>query len=579
MKSGKIIRIILPSFHAPVADTYANSTSFPGTVTPVSSINREFEERETLDKANRMGMTYVDIEHVHINPDHLSLIPLEEAREALIMPFFRVGKKMRVALVHPTDPKTLEVIRRLKESGYSLNINLASESGLRKALENYQRLPQVFPIAPSNVIDETKIASYQKELESLSEIKETLSQVTAEEALNFIHLGATKTGTSDIHYQPEESGVRVRFRIDGVLQEVFVLPHDTYKYVSNQLKYKAGMKLNITNIPQDGRFFFVVNERKIDVRVSGIPTEFGESFVCRLLDPKQRMMSFQEMGFEGQTLQHLEAALNLPNGMILVAGPTGSGKTTTLYTLLSQFNRPENKIITLEDPIEYHLENLTQSQINEKRGYTFASGLRAILRQNPNIVMIGEIRDLDTAETAAQAALTGHILLSTLHANSSIEVVARLQNIGLPPYMIAPSLGLVVAQRLVRRVCPYCVKRRSLTPAEQSFFSERLKAMEKRLTPLPSLPATVAEPEGCEKCNHTGFLGQIAIAEAFQTDANLREKILGQAPVYDLFQGLIQQGMLTMAENGLIKVLRGETTLNEVLRVASFDMPRSFSQA
>ncbi|QQR54623.1 type II/IV secretion system protein [Candidatus Peregrinibacteria bacterium] len=536
--------------------------------TPLSSINREFEERTTMEKAQQMGMSYIDIATVHVNPDHLKVLTQKEAEEALVVPFFKLGKKLRLAIVHPTQAATQDLIRKLKAEGYAINVNLASENGLRRALEAYRKLEGVTPIQTENIVDEAKITSYQAEIENLTALRTKIQSVTAEEALNVLSVGALKTGASDMHYQPEENKVLVRFRIDGVLQQVLELDLNTYGYLSNQLKYKAGMHLNISNVPQDGRYAFLVNGRKIDVRVSSIPTEYGESFVCRLLDSKKKNLTFEELGFENRNLNLIKKSLDLANGMILVTGPTGSGKTTTLYSMLNAFNQAESKIITLEDPIEYHLTGITQSQINEKRGYDFASGLRAILRQDPDLVMIGEIRDEATAETAAQAALTGHILLSTLHTNSAIETIPRLLNIGLKPFMIAPALGLVMAQRLVRKVCPYCVTQVPIKEQEQKILSAAIDQIHTVDANLAlSLPVTLPLAAGCEHCSHTGFLGQISIAEMFNNTEELKEAILAEKSANELFKIVRKNGMLTLGEDGMLKVLRGVTTLAEVERV------------
>ena len=535
---------------------------------PLTAINREFEERATAERAQKMGMNYIDIAQVHINPDHLKVILGKDANAALVIPFFKVGKKLRLALVHPTSPETQTLIKKLKEEGYAINVNLASETGLRQALLAYKdEVPTA--IETQNIIDEANIASYQAEVENLGALREKIQTVTSEEALNFISVGALKTGASDIHYQPEEKRVIVRFRIDGVLQQVLELDLQTYGYLNNQLKYKSGMRLNITNVPQDGRYYFNVNERKVDVRVSSIPTEYGESFVCRLLDSKKKNLTFEELGFEGRNLEILNEALEIPNGMILVTGPTGSGKTTSLYSMLTAFNEPDSKIITLEDPIEYHLSGITQSQINEKRGYTFGSGLRAILRQDPDIVMIGEIRDLDTAETAAQAALTGHVLLSTLHTNSAIETVPRLLNVGLKPFMIAPALSIVMAQRLVRKVCSFCVVQKPITESERKVLQDVITQIHEANPTLElTVPPTLPDAPGCEKCSKTGFLGQLSIAEMFVNSDELKEAILAEKSTTELFRIVRSQGMLTIGEDGALKVLRGITTLNEVERVA-----------
>ncbi len=537
---------------------------------PLTAINRDFEERAVQDRAQQMGMNYVDIAKLHVNPDHLKIITQSEANAALVVPFFKIGKKVRLAIVHPTNPGTQALIKKLKEDGYAINVNLASETGLRLALESYKQFEGPTPIETQNIIDEEKITSYQAEVENLGALREKIQTVTSEEALNFISVGALKTGASDIHYQPEENRMIVRFRIDGVLQQVLELDLITYGYLSNQLKYKSGMRLNVTNVPQDGRYYINVNERKVDVRVSAIPTEYGESFVCRLLDSKKKNLKFEELGFEGRNLEILNKALNIPNGMILVTGPTGSGKTTTLYSMLNEFNEPDSKIITLEDPIEYHLTGITQSQINGKRGYTFAGGLRAILRQDPDIVMIGEIRDLDTAETAAQAALTGHILLSTLRTNSAIETIPRLLNIGLKAFMVAPALGIVMAQRLVRKVCTFCVEQKPTTETERKVLESAISQI---LSISPDLklniPATLPHAPGCDKCSQTGYLGQVSIAEMFINDEELKEAILSDKSVTELYRMVRRKGMLTMGEDGVLKVLRGVTTLDEVERVAN----------
>ncbi len=533
-------------------------------------INRDFEERATAERAQKMGMSYIDIANININPDDLKVISMVDAHQSLIIPFFKLGKKIRVAIVHPTNPGTQAVIRRLKDEGWSINVNLASESGLRQALSQYKKLSDVHPIQSDNIIDESKIQSYQDEIENLAHLRSKISTVTADEALNFINVAALKTGASDIHYQPEENQVILRFRIDGVLQQVLEIDKNTYNYIGNQLKYKSRMKLNVSTVPQDGRYFFKVNGRKIDVRVSSIPTEYGESFVCRILDSNKKDLAFADLGFEGRNIMILEKTLNMANGMILVTGPTGSGKTTTLYALLNEFNQPENKIITLEDPIEYHLNGITQSQINEKRGYDFASGLRAVLRQDPDIVMIGEIRDQDTANIASQAALTGHIVLSTLHTNSAVETIPRLINLGLKPFMLAPSINIVMAQRLVRRICPYCVQQEALNHGEREAL---LSAIEKIQEIYPdynvTLPPSLPHAKGCERCSNTGYLGQISIAEVFENSDELQDLILSGASVSELFRLLRKQGMLTMGEDGVLKILRGFTSLSEVERVTS----------
>jgi len=537
----------------------------------VDQINRNFKEKAISERAATMKMDYVNIGAMPINTDYLNLISRDEANESFLIPFFRVGKKIRIAIAHPTNPKTLEIIKRFKNDGYQININLATEEGIMEALKNYESSEFQEKEKPvENIVDESEIAAYEKEIEDLQQLKDKLSEVTAEEALNLINVGAIKTGASDIHYQPEETHTMVRFRIDGILQKIFEMDKKTYDYLVNQLKYQCKMKLNVSTEPQDGRFYFNFNRRKIDVRVSALPTEYGETFVLRLLDSGKKTLGFEDMGYTGRNLQLVKAATEISNGMILVTGPTGSGKTTMLYAMLREFNSPEAKVVTLEDPIEYHIKNVAQSQINEKRGYTFGAGLRAILRQDPNTVMIGEIRDLETAETAAQAALTGHVLLSTLHTNSAVETIPRLLNIGLQPYMVAPAIHTIAAQRLVRVLCKDCAIEETTKDAEREEIERILEeirsvAPDMQLTTPPSLKKSV----GCPKCSHTGYSGQTAIAETFVFDDIIRDLILQKKSTHEIFESARAQGMLTLKEDGILKVVSGITTLNEVYRVAS----------
>lgn len=535
----------------------------------LAKINRDLKEKAVKEQAARFGYGYIDIEKIPINPDLASIFYESEAIKAVCIPFFRVGKKLRVALFDPQKQETVQLLESLKQKGYLLNINLASDDGLKSAIERlYAATRKYVEQEIVTQVSEADIQAYEKEIQNLGELKNKLQTITSEEALNLINVGAIKTGASDIHIQPEEKIAILRFRIDGVLQKIFEMDLKIFNNLTNQLKYKSGMKLNITNVPQDGRFYFVINQRKIDVRVSALPTEFGETFVLRLLDSGKGFLGFDQCGFIGRNLELMNKAVQISHGMILATGPTGSGKTTTLYSMLNQFNTPEVKIITLEDPIEYHLPGISQSQINEKRGYNFADGLRSILRQDPDIVMVGEIRDRETAETAAQAALTGHILLSTLHTNSAIESIPRLINIGLVPFMVAPSLHMVIAQRLVRKLCPSCRKKNPITEMEKKELEETCSTVLK-LQPgaACTVPAELWHAGECDACSHTGYSGQIGIHEILVVDDPIRELILQNAPSNAIFVKAREQGMTTMREDGLMKVMQEITTLEEVQRV------------
>ncbi len=537
----------------------------------LAHINRDLKEKAVAERAQQLGISYIDMDKIPINPDLVSIVPLEKAEESILIPFFRIGKKLRVAVSDPQKASTQALIVKLKTQGYALNVNLASDDSIGRAIQRlYADVAKLKKAQLVTQVESNEVQAYEQELANLAELPEKLKGMMAEEALNLINVGAMKTGSSDIHIQPEETTAIVRFRIDGFLQKVMELDPKTYSNITNQLKYKAGMKLNITNVPQDGRYFFTLNEGKIDVRVSALPTEYGETFVCRLLDSGKKFLSLEECDFLGRNLELMKRAITLSHGMVLVTGPTGSGKTTTLYSMLQQFNRPEVKIVTLEDPIEYHLKGITQSQINEKRGYTFANGLRSILRQDPDVVMVGEIRDLETAETAAQAALTGHVLLSTLHTNSALETLPRLINIGLPAFMVAPSLHMVVAQRLVRKLCDQCKQKKPITEVEREEL-ERICAEIKKVDASVhcEIPTELWHPRECKVCSHTGYAGRIGIHEILVVDDAMRELILKEATPTELFEKARGQKMLTLKEDGILKVLAEKTTLEEVHRVTT----------
>ncbi|MBT5016716.1 type II/IV secretion system protein [Candidatus Peregrinibacteria bacterium] len=555
-----------PAEEAPSTEQPMQPAAMPAAL---QKINHDLKEKAVMEQAAKLGFSYIDIEKTPLNTDLAAILPKDKALSALVMPFFRVGKKLRVAIFDHEKEETKQILDELKSQDFLLNINLASDDGIKEAISRLyaetdkQESPEIV-----TQIREEEIEAYEKEIENLGQLTEKLKSITSEEALNLINVGAIKTGASDVHFQPEEANVSVRFRIDGVLQTIFQMDPKIFANLANQLKYKAGMKLNINNVPQDGRYYFKINDRKIDVRVSALPTEYGEAFVCRLLDSGKGFLEFDQCGFIGRNLELMNLAIKISHGMILVTGPTGSGKTTTLYSMLNQFNQPDSKVITLEDPIEYHLPGISQSQINVKREYTFASGLRAILRQDPDVVMVGEIRDFETAETAAQAALTGHVLLSTLHTNSAVETIPRLINIGLEPFMVAPSLHMIIAQRLVRKLCENCRKEVAISEVEKKEL-EKVCATATKLNPGTTgrVPAKLWHPGECDKCSHTGYSGQMGIHEILVVNDEIRQMILEGAPNNEIMVKAREQGMLTMREDGLLKVMQELTTLEEVQRV------------
>jgi len=538
-------------------------------------INRGIHEKEVVEKAAERNMPYVDVSTMPINPDLLRLITKDVAVASRLMPFILFGKKLHVAVVDPDFTETKPPIEACKTGGHVVVLQLCTQESLNQAVMVFDAQQSMQKQEIVTNVEEARVGAFEKEITLLSDLKDKIQKVTSEEALNLIEVGAMKTGSSDMHFEPEEKSARVRFRIDGELHKVFDIDMKTYLNVVSQLKYKSKMKMNVTTIPQDGRYEFVLNDRKIDVRVSCIPTQYGESFVCRLLDSGRSLLGFAEMGFQGAYLEKMEKLSSLSHGMILVTGPTGSGKTTTLYSLLGKFNQPDAKVITLEDPIEYHLEGISQSQIDPTHGYDFAGGLRTILRQDPDVVMVGEIRDLETATVAAQAALTGHVMLSTLHTNSAVESIPRIVNMGLPEFIVAPALHTIIAQRLVRKLCA-CAEKRPMTEDEKAKFIKNVETIRSvvpditvKIPALAVLPTDMLVSKGCEKCSNTGFKGRVVIVEIVTIDAELQELILAKTSAPKLFEAARKKGMITMQEDGILKVLQGLTTMEEVFEATN----------
>lgn len=389
------------------------------------------------------------------------------------------------------------------------------------------------------------------------------------ELAEILLIGAFNLEVSDLHFEPKKENVLLRIRIDGVLHDVLFFSHQIYEGVLSRFKLLSGLKLNITERPQDGRFSILIEELSVEIRTSTLPSEYGETLVLRMLNPKW-VVDLESLGVREDMLNIFYEELKKPNGMIICTGPTGSGKTTTLYAFLQKLITPEIKIITIEDPIEYHLKGVSQTQVDESKGYTFASGLRAIVRQDPDVILVGEIRDKETAQIAIQAALTGHLVLTTLHTNDAAGTVARLVALGADLNNIAAALNLVIAQRLVRRVCPFC---REMKPIPLNILERMKKAFEKIPTNIkvPEITENTKIPfaKGCEKCNFTGYKGRMGIFEAFQVDDEMQNFILTNPSIVDLRKKAIEKGMVLLHIDGYLKVLEGKTTVEEVERVTA----------
>jgi len=417
-----------------------------------------------------------------------------------------------------------------------------------------------------------KLLIAREKIKCILDLKEELERFLEEEVTETVEIlmvGSLFLDVSDVHFEPKKENVLLRVRIDGVLHDVMYLSNEQYLALLSRLKLLSGLKLNITDQPQDGRFSLLVEKDSIEIRTSSLPAEYGESLVLRILNPKW-VVSMEALGLREDMLKVFYEELKKPNGMIICTGPTGSGKTTTLYAFLQKLINPEIKIITVEDPIEYHLPGVAQTQVDESRGYTFASALRAIVRQDPDVILVGEIRDYETAKISLQAALTGHLVFTTLHTNDAAGTVARLLALGEKLENIAPALNLVIGQRLVRTICPLCKKKVKIKKEKY----ERLKILFKNLPANVKVPPLTPETEvfvgeGCRNCNFTGYRGRLGIFEAFQVDDEIKRFILRNPSIPDLKEIAIKKGMVPMHIDGYIKALEGKTTFEEVERVTA----------
>lgn len=530
----------------------------------------EMEERSVQAEAQNLGMDYVAIADMAINPDVIDSagVTRAEMEKAFCLPFYLKGlNQFRVAVAHPDSAETKAFLDAMRARGAKIHSYLAAEDALIARIANLYSsglITEEETTVADDFYAESSGATSDEVLAQLKEIEQMLSTEKPEKALHIIMVGGTKGGASDVHLEAYEGGAKLRFRIDGILHDVSEFSLKSFSSVVDTIKYSAHLKMNVKDVPQDGRFAYEAEGRKVDVRVSTLPTSYGESVVMRLLDTGKALLSVADLGFEGKSREWLEEALLEPTGMMLTTGPTGSGKTSTLYAILNELNDEDVKIITLEDPVEYYMNGVVQSQIAHEKGYDFSGGLRAILRQDPDVVMVGEIRDLETAEIASQAALTGHKVLSTLHTNSAVGVISRFINMGLERFMIGPSLKLVIAQRLVRRTCKECCKPIALSSEEQKDFASEIAAC-KKLLPEGGAEAFV-EAVGCEKCGGTGYKGRVGIYEVFKVDATLQDMVVQGASEKEIYEYVRNQGMMTLREDGVMKAMRGETTLAEVLR-------------
>lgn len=538
------------------------------------------EEEEDLVRilSEKHDIPYTDLSFVPVNSDALRIIPEFDAREAKAVAFDKNGKHLSLAIHEPDNDALARLKQKLESDGFILQLFLVSEQSLNHAYERYSELSQV---AASDAGVLSIPLEHQEELaeaaSSIMSLRSHLTDIIGSKSNSSVSLlletvmaAAIHMQASDVHMEPEEDGTRMRFRLDGVLTDIFMFDPHSYRLIDSRLKLLSGLKLNITDRAQDGRFTIAIQGKELEVRTSIIPGSYGESIVMRLLDPETTKHSFRELGIHPKLLARLEEEIRRPNGMLLNTGPTGSGKTTSLYAFMREIHTPDIKIITIEDPVEYHLEGIVQTQTNGK-DYTFASGLRSVLRQDPDVIMVGEIRDAEVAEVAVQAALTGHFVFSTLHTNDAAGTFPRLADLGVDPKEFASAVTVAMAQRLVRRLNPATAKKRPTTDEEKKLM-ERIfsTCQDKSLVPVSFDEVWSATADGAS--GDTGYKGRTGVYEAIFMDDELGTFLRDNPSSSDIAKHVERQGFLTMAQDGVAKAINGETSLEEVIRAV--DLPR-----
>jgi type II secretory ATPase GspE/PulE/Tfp pilus assembly ATPase PilB-like protein len=541
----------------------------------VDELKAEKVEEKQREAAKKANLPFVRLIGYPINPEVLAIIPREVAERYGIVAYIKAGRKVRLGILRPGTKQTQQALDALRRSTpYEYLIAGIGEDSYRYTMQLYEELPQTIKSTSEVSVSDAEKKAFETDIRSFLDLKTKITNVPTTKVVDTLLTGAVKVGASDIHIEPVEDGVRIRYRMDGILHTVADFKADILSSLLSRLKFLGKLKLDVNRMPQDGRFTVKEgegkNEREIDIRVATMPSQYGEAITMRLLARDSVKIGLDTLGLTGEARKLVLNAIDRPQGMVLECGPTGSGKTTTLYSLLKRLNDPEKKLVTLEDPVEYRLPGVIQSQIDPEHGYDFSEGFRSVLRLDPDVLMIGEIRDQKTADQAIQAAMTGHIVLSTLHTNDAPTAIPRLTDLGVRPFLLANAINAVIAQRLVRKVCTYCgVETRPDTTA--------MDAIRGILKDLPDQAKESLPPEkewlfmkgkGCNRCNGTGYSGRIAIFEVLTIDDELERLAMNRAPVSQIRHAARQAGMMTMEQDGLLKALTGVTTVDEVWRVA-----------
>src|SRR3989344_2845555 len=539
----------------------------------LGSIKREQEEKVAQGKAFKFGIEYLNLDLAPINLDDLVFVNENEAISAKIAVIKKQGRIIALAMFNPDLPEVENIVSRFEKQGFKVKKIIASLSGLNNAWQGYKSYkPLKKELTRVFIIEKDFEKKLNISFKNKNEIKEKLYKMKHEKEISdilaILFIGAIQSGASDIHIEPEENLVNIRFRIDGVLEEIGNIENIQFHRLLIRIKILTEMKINVTDLQQDGRFSIKSVIKSADVRVSIIPSSFGETLVMRILESEDFSLKLEDLGFEKNQLNKLISALKLPNGLILSTGPTGSGKTTTLYASLNHIKTPNINIITIENPIEYIIKGITQTQVSYNKNYNFANGLRAILRQDPNVILVGEIRDEETANVAVNASLTGHLVLSTLHINDAPTVIERLENLAIKRNLITSSISVVMAQRLVRKLCEKCKEEYEISAFKQNSIKEALSLISPKAgVTMPYMTGKIMRAKGCNECFGTGYKGRTSILEIFSINDRIQETILKNTTTDELRAVLIEEGMITLLQHGLLKVIQQITSLDEIERV------------
>ncbi|MFA5413625.1 MAG: GspE/PulE family protein [Patescibacteria group bacterium] len=531
------------------------------------------KEKIAQAKAAELGFSYINLKGFPISPETLTSVPKELAEKLKIICFLNTGTEIRIGAVDPSQEQIKEILLSLEDKFHSHGeIYLISEHSFNLSFKLYAALPTIKKIVSGVEITENDLEKFSTEIKNFKDLDEKIQKANITDIVTMVIASSITARSSDIHIEAEEKDIKIRFRVDGVLADAAALPKEQWSKVISRIKLLSGLKINVTEIPQDGRFTIFMKTGKIDVRVSCLPTSYGESVVMRLLMPSTAGLGFDGLGLWEPAFSQLKAQTERPNGMIITTGPTGSGKTTTLYAILNKLNEPGVKIITLEDPVEYKLEGINQSQVDYSRDYTFVKGLKSILRQDPDVVMVGEIRDIETADIAIQAALTGHLVISTIHTNSASGAIPRFMSMGVKPFLLAPALNAVIGQRLVRKICENCkvedkLDTEIMTRVRKTLETLSAEVKEKYKIDLENLK--FLRGAGCPECNGLGYKGRLGIYEIMIMSKEIEKIILsGEISEYQMQDIATKAGMVTMVQDGLLKALAGITSVSEVFSAA-----------